>query len=185
MNLEQSATARRNSYMEIGKIYFWTATIRNWIHLMKDDRFKQIVISSLEFLSDKGLVDIFCFVIMPNHIHLIWRVNELNGKETPQGSFLKYTAHEFKKILKEENGLSSFYVNASNKRYEFWQRDPLAIHLFSSEVAFQKMDYIHNNPCQDRWNLVEEPHLYPYSSDSFYHLQDKKYEFLKDLRDEF
>ena len=78
MNLEQSATARRNSYMEIGKTYFWTATIRNWIHLMKDDRFKQIVISSLEFLSDKGLVDIFCFVIMPNHIHLIWRVNELD-----------------------------------------------------------------------------------------------------------
>jgi putative transposase len=185
MNIEQPHTIRRSSYMEIGKIYFWTATIRNWIHLMKDDKFKQIVISSLEFLSDKGLVDIFCFVIMPNHIHLIWRLNELNGKETPQGSFLKYTAHEFKKILKEENGLSNFYVNASNKRFEFWQRDSLAIHLYTKEVAFQKMDYIHNNPCQDMWNLVEEPHLYQYSSDSYYHLDDKKYKFLRDLRDEF
>jgi len=26
---------------------------------------------------------------MPNHTHLIWRVNEPNGKESPKGSFLK------------------------------------------------------------------------------------------------
>jgi putative transposase len=36
---------------------------------------------------------------MPNHIHLIWRTFALNGKETAQGSFLKFTAHEFKKML--------------------------------------------------------------------------------------
>jgi REP element-mobilizing transposase RayT len=46
----------------------------------------------------------FGFVIMPNHVHLIWRTKELNGKETAQGSFLKYTAHEFRKLLYiEEN----------------------------------------------------------------------------------
>jgi REP element-mobilizing transposase RayT len=42
---------------------------------------------------------------MPNHLHLIWQQNKLNGKETPQGSFLKYTAHEFLKRLKGQ-GLS-------------------------------------------------------------------------------
>lgn len=26
----------------------------------------------------------------------------INGKETVQGTFLKYTAHEFKKLLKKE-----------------------------------------------------------------------------------
>ncbi len=37
---------------------------------------------------------------MPNHIHLIWKQLNNNGKEMPQGSFLKYTAHEFLKKLK-------------------------------------------------------------------------------------
>lgn len=41
----------------------------------------------------------FSFVIMPNHIHLIWRINEMNGEESPHASFLKFTAHEFKKML--------------------------------------------------------------------------------------
>jgi len=32
---------------------------------------------------------------MPNHIHLIWQQNKLNGKETPKGSLLKYMGHMF------------------------------------------------------------------------------------------
>ena len=90
----------------------------------------------------------FAFVIMPNHIHLIWRTKELNGKETAQGSFLKYTAHEFRRMLLKEDGekLSSYKVDAENKKHEFWQRDSLAIHLYSREVAFQKLKYIPARP---------------------------------------
>jgi hypothetical protein len=33
-----------------------------------------------------------------------------------------------------------------NKQHEFWQRDPLAILLYSREVAFQKLDYIPARP---------------------------------------
>lgn len=86
--------------MEIGEVFFWTATINNWNHLLKEERFKEIIINSLRTLSGRGIIDVFSFVIMPNHIHLIWRTNQLNGKETAQGSFLKFTAHEFKKMLR-------------------------------------------------------------------------------------
>jgi putative transposase len=52
---------------------------------------------------------------------LIWRINELNGKETPQGCLLKHTAHQFKKILVSQNSqkLEEFKVAAANKQYEF------------------------------------------------------------------
>jgi len=85
---------------------------------------------------------------MPNHIHLIWQVNEKNGKETAQGSFFKFTAHAFKKYLKANNPslLQSFAVTAHNKKFEFWQRDPVAFQLFKRETALQKLNYIHNNP---------------------------------------
>jgi REP element-mobilizing transposase RayT len=73
------------------------------------DRYKNVVIDSLDCLSNAGKVDVFGFVIMLNHIHLIRRTRELNGKETPQGSFLKYTAYLFRRMLyKEDKG--SYYL---------------------------------------------------------------------------
>lgn len=69
---------------------------------MEKDEYKNVIIDSLQYLSDENKVDVFAFIIMPNHIHLIWRVNEPNGKESPQGSFLKCTAHTFQKMLRKE-----------------------------------------------------------------------------------
>ncbi len=65
--------------MEIGDIFFWTATINNWNHLLRTAAFKEVIIESLRTLSESRLIDVFAFVIMPNHIHLIWRTNALNG----------------------------------------------------------------------------------------------------------
>ena len=111
---------------------------------------------------------------------------ELNGKETAQGSFLKYTAHEFRKMLYGENRheLLSYKVNANNKEHEFWQRDSLAILLYSKEIAFQKLDYIHYNPVAEHWQLVKDPCEYKYSSAAFYELNKNTFPFLKDLRKE-
>jgi hypothetical protein len=40
---------------------------------------------------------------------------------------------------------------------KFWQRDSIAIPLFTKEVAFQKLDYVHFNPLRGKWNLVKDP----------------------------
>ena len=175
---------QRKSYIEIGKIYFWTATINKWQKLLLGKEFKEIIISSFEHLSKIKKIDIYAFVIMPNHIHVIWKVNELNGKETVQGSFLKYTAHAFKKMLPDEV-LRNYRVTAVNKNYEFWQRDSLAIHLYSPNVAYQKLDYLHYNPTTEHWRLADEPSKYLYSSASFYENNETEFKFLKDLRLEF
>jgi putative transposase len=55
--------------------------------LWRDVARKKVIIQSLHNLSERKLIDVFAFTIMPNHIHLIWRTNSLNGKETAQGSF--------------------------------------------------------------------------------------------------
>ncbi len=91
--------------------------------LLDADENKKLIINYLKKLSDEKLNTVYGFVIMPNHIHLIWQQNKLNGKETPKGSFLKYTSHMFLKELKL-NGTSKLYeVNAANKKHEIWQRD--------------------------------------------------------------
>jgi len=178
---------KRKSYIQIGEIYFWTATINSWMKLLDKDQFKQVILDSLSHLSEKGKIDVFAFVIMPNHIHLIWRINELNGKEEAHISFLKFTAHQFKTMLLKEGGdsLEAYKVNANNKEYEFWQRDSLAIPLFSRTVAFQKLNYLHNNPMAKHWQLAVTPADYLYSSAKYYEGGETSYTFLKDLREEF
>jgi len=47
-----------------------------WKHLLKDDSFKEIIISSLQFLYKEGSIIVYAFVIMPNHIHMIWQIQD-------------------------------------------------------------------------------------------------------------
>ena len=44
---------------------FFTATIQEWKHLLKEDQYKNIINNSLTFLVAEGNVTINGFVIMP------------------------------------------------------------------------------------------------------------------------
>jgi putative transposase len=104
---------KRKSFIKIGNFYFWTATINNRIKLLEPYIIEQIIIDSLLYLSQKKKIEVYAFVIMPNHIHLIWEINEKNGKETAQGSFLKFTAHAFKKYLMQTQHLITLICSYS------------------------------------------------------------------------
>ena len=93
--LMSSEYERRKSAMLYGELYFWTATINGWKHLLSADEMKLEVIQSLQWLVNRGLVTIYAYVVMPNHIHLIGETNKPNGKEIPHQSFLKFTGHSF------------------------------------------------------------------------------------------
>ena len=77
----------RNAYTELNAVYFWMITIKEWIHLLKTDDYKAIIIESLKWFCEKELVRIYGFVILPNHIHLLWEQLKMNGKEFPKNSF--------------------------------------------------------------------------------------------------
>jgi len=176
---------KRKSHLELGEIYFWTATLHKWIPLLMDDSLKERIVESLDHLSRERKIDVFAFVIMPNHMPAIWRMKALNGKEMPHASFLKYTAHHFKQYATNKGNLASFYVDAANKEFEFWQRDSLAVRLYTQKVAFQKLHYIHHNPMHERWNLCTRPEDYRFSSAGFYEKGRCDFSFLQDIRAEF
>ena len=156
--------------MLYGELYFWTATINGWKHLLADDALKMEIVQSLQWLKAKELVTIYAYVIMPNHIHLVWETNKPNGKEMPHQSFLKFNGHQFKKILTDKYPawLEDFKVEAVNRQYQFWQRDTLAFPLFSKSVINQKIDYIHLNPVSGKWQLASSSVAYRFSSAAFY-----------------
>ena len=57
---------------------FFTATIQNWKHLLADEKYKAVVINCLKFLVENNKVQINAFVIMSNHIHIIWQATAGN-----------------------------------------------------------------------------------------------------------
>jgi REP element-mobilizing transposase RayT len=187
MNLSRPAETRK-SFMSIGELYFFTATIHKWQHLLARDDFKQVIIESLRYLCENNLLRVYGFVIMPNHIHLLWQTLGMNGRESVQAAFLKYTAHRFRRLLLAEGGfhrLRPYAVDASNKDHEFWQRDSLAVWLYSRDVAFQKLYYVHRNPMAKHWALCTSPDDYRYSSAKYYETGEDEFGFLSDLNDCF
>ena len=145
----------RNSYTELNEVYFWTITINKWQHLLNSDENKMIVINSLQWLVQNTLVKIYGYVIMPNHIHLIWEQLSMNGKEFPKNSFEKFTAKTLVNKMKQEKdrSLQKYAVKATDRQYNIWLRDPLAVLVSSREMAAQKLEYMHLNPLQPHWTL--------------------------------
>jgi hypothetical protein len=84
--------------------------------------------------------------------------------------FQKYTAQQMKFKLMDTNNkmLNDFVVDAADRQYQFWKRNPLSIDIWTEEVFIQQLNYIHNNPISHPWNFVEHPEDYKYSSAKFY-----------------
>ena len=148
--------------MDTLQSYFYTDSIYGFKHLLADDNLKMIIIDSWRYLIELNKIKIYGFVIMPNHIHLIWNMLDMNGKESPAGSFAKFTAHQFQKYLKENfpEELETYASKKADRKYQFWKRDPLVINLSSEKSFLQKLNYIHNNPVAEKWSLAKTPEEY-------------------------
>jgi len=98
---------------------FFTATILEWKPLLKQDKYKALILESLAFLVRQGRIKLYGFTIMINHIHLVWHIQPLYQREDVQRDFLKYTSQQIKKDLEKHHPavLPHFLVNAKDRRY--------------------------------------------------------------------
>ncbi len=148
--------------------YFTTATCLEWKPLLAEDRFKQIVVESMRFLVEQGWASIHAFVIMPNHMHLVWRFLGGNQREAVQRNFLKYTAQRMLQILRNSKSplLQELEVYSRDRKHQVWERDSLSVPLWTTQVWAQKIGYIHWNPVKA--GLCSKPEEYRYSSARHY-----------------
>jgi putative transposase len=162
------------------ELYFTTATIKGWKHLLKQDKYKEILTESMNYLVEEKNVLIFAFVIMPNHIHLVWQILDGFKLENVQQRMLKYVAQQIKFDLEVHHPmvLAHFKVERKDRKYQFWKERPLSIDLYHDKIAAQKIDYIHFNPVQPRWKLAEKASDYRFSSASLYETGTTEWAFL-------
>jgi putative transposase len=148
---------------------FYTATILEWKPLLSQDKYKQIIVESLKFLTVNKKITLYAFVIMNNHIHLIWQALPGFTPEMIQSGFMKFTARQIKLDLVKQHPLvlEKFKVDAKDREYQFWERDSFSFDLYTHDVFMQKLEYIHWNPVKA--GLCSLPEEYYYSSAKFYH----------------
>jgi REP element-mobilizing transposase RayT len=82
--------------METGKIYFITAIIFKWIQILHNDDLNEIILSSLKHLVAEGAINLYAYVIMPNHIHLILKPLNDSDFKNIQLSLKRFTAQKIK-----------------------------------------------------------------------------------------
>jgi putative transposase len=162
-------------------VVFFTATIFDWKKLLQPEKYKKIIADSLAFLVKENRVKVYAFTLMDNHIHLIWQALPKNTPEQLQRSFLRFTAQQIKFDLQEHHPkiLEMFYVGAKDRMYQFWERNPLSVDLYSPSVMYQKLEYIHENPV--RAGLCSIPEDYKYSSASFYETGETEWVWLSHI----
>jgi len=157
---------------------FITFTCLNWQPVLSDDHIKHIIMQSLLNLTTRRRIRVFAFVIMSNHMHVIWQMLGDHQRENVQRDFLKYTGQQILRVLREGSSplLKDLAVNAEDRKYQVWERNSLAIPLWSDTVIWQKVAYIHDNPVKA--GLCLQSGDYVYSSAGFYLRKVNRWGFL-------
>lgn len=152
--------------------YFVTFTIVDWVDLLSRKVYRDIVIESLRYcVLHKGL-NVFSYVIMTNHVHLIIQSGAEYSLSDIIRDFKKFTSKQFLEIIKKEPEsrrewlLNRFAFNAAqhsrNSNYQVWTHENHAIEIKSRHFFEQKNNYIVQNPVRAGW--VDNADDYVYSS---------------------
>lgn len=160
-----------SSIHNVDHLYFVTASIIGWKHLLAEHKYSQIVLDSLVWLQKANRIVLFSFVLMPSHLHLILKPISKTIGETLR-DFGSYTAHTILRELhndKRDDLLLFFHEQRRDIRHEHsvWQNIQ-AKNIYSSKFLSQKLEYIHSNPVSKDWKLVDDRADYKYSSACFY-----------------
>lgn len=91
--MEYQESKYRNSRMDYDEVYFQPDTIKDCKCLLSHDQYKKTLILSWRNLVSREFVFVYGFVIMPNHVPVIWEMKDPNSKEMPHASFNRFTSH--------------------------------------------------------------------------------------------
>jgi len=69
------------------------------------------------------------------------------------------------------------------QRHKVWETGFWDKNIFSEGFLREKMEYIHNNPINKNWHLVEERAEYPFSSAQFYDKGEETIIAIDDVRE--
>jgi len=159
-------------------IFFVTITCYRWLELFEVTNGYDIVYKWFDYLKKEGHY-VNGYVIMPNHLHVLLAfqrtvkvINHIigNGK--------RFIAYEIvKRRLKQDNhqdllNLLRSGVNKTDKNrgklHQVFQPSFDWKECWNDHFIDQKLNYIHQNPIEGKWTLVDDIADYLHSSARYY-----------------
>jgi putative transposase len=129
-------------------LYYCTFQIVKWVDLFTKKVYRDIVIESFKYCQEKKGLELYAFVIMSNHIHVIIRAKPNYKLSDIIRDFKKFTAIQF---LKEINTTKESRRDWILKRFEFaasehsrnskcqiWTHENHAVVLYKTTFIMQK-----------------------------------------------
>lgn len=151
--------------------YFCTITVRDWTPIFIDRRYIDPLIDSLRFSREKKCLQLFAYVVMPNHLHLIAAAADLHAMMRDFKRFTSRMIHDRLTTDGRTTILDWLKTGAERARlargeFSFWEEGFHPQAIYTQNVFEQKARYLHENPV--RKGLVARPEDWWYSSAGFY-----------------
>jgi len=151
-------------------VYFLTFQVVGWVDVFSRKSYRDIVLDSLKYCRENKSLCVYGYVIMTNHMHVIWQSESGNLSDAVRD----FKRHVSKKILAEISAggkesrkewleLVFRYHAKFNKRVgekQLWTHENHAVELTTNAMSDQRLDYIHQNPVAAGWVEKQEDYLY-------------------------
>ena len=167
--------SRKYKFGDSDKLYFISFAVVYWIDAFVRKEYKDILVDSWKYCQQHKGLEIYGWVIMTSHVHLIIGSNQ-NKLETIVRDMKTHTSAQLKKSITNYKGESrkewmlwlmerAGKKNSNNKDWQFWQQHNKPIEIINASMLYQKLEYIHRNPVEAGFVENEEDWLYSSARD--------------------
>jgi putative transposase len=167
-------TTRWRPEFDPENLYFITTTAAKRTCLFEPEIVKRILADGLYYVSLMNKVQLYCFVLMPNHLHVIVQCPPTCPPADWVRAFKASTSQLIARSYRVEQDretlqtLRSLVTRPSRYQYKVWEDGYLAKTVVTAGFCSEKMEYIHNNPVQPHWCLADAPEDYRWSTACYY-----------------
>ena len=120
-----------NNKISEGNVYFLTITVVDWVDVFTRPGYKHEIVNALRYCQQSKGLELYAWVIMSNHIHLIAGTKDGFNLSDILRDFKKYTSKKIVELIQTENEsrkdwmLNRFEYAGRNdskiKNFKFWQ----------------------------------------------------------------
>ena len=153
-------------------VHFITCTVVDGVYVFTRQRYRDVIIDSLNFCITQNGLEVRGYVITSNHLHMILRSKAASLSDSIR-DFKRFAAGTIIDRIRDAHDESRrewmmhrFAWNGSynirNTENQFWIHDNRPEEIYTQKFYMQKLNYIHENPvCA---GIVARAEDYVYSS---------------------
>ncbi len=149
---------RKYIFHDSRELYFVSFATVNWIDVFTRKIYFDIVVDSLRYCIENKGMELYAWVIMPSHVHLIISSADKNLSDIMR-DLKRHTSKALLKAISEnvQESRREWLLwmfgragkrNSNNEVYQFWQQNNHPMELVTIEMVEQRLNYLHQNPVE-------------------------------------